>query len=410
MNFSKKLIVSSLASVMAVSLVGAITGTVAWYQYNTRVTTSLIGMNVAETGILEISATSNSTGFKRDLTTADLLTASGRTDFNLTPVTFAGGNVTAAALPTVESALKAYKNPDKSSKVVVEDGSDYATRGSYASNWDEADKTNDYIQYALYVRAREVDKVSGGFTQTAEDVYLTDYVLEALGSPTKDITEAMRIHLAIDADGNGEDDTWFLLSKSAVSGIALHGMLDQDNDGIADRIGGYEWAAHRDDHIDYAKGNDYTETATTLADQKATRDSSNNYAIASADAAKKLFTTPTTGATRITVTIWVEGWDKNLGDATVTSYSFAATDPAPTVGTTEVTSLFENYKLGASTVANNYVQSKGDAGGKAVAGVTYYTRTANAATKVPSWNGFETDEATFKFGLTFDIGRDTFKD
>lgn len=235
MKISKKLVVSSLATLMATSMVGAITGTVAWYQYNTRATVSIIGMNAAETGLLEISATSNSAGFKRDLTSQDILTAAGRTDFSLTPVTFAGGNVTAAALPKVESVVKAYKNPDKSSKTVVEDGSDYSTRGSYATNWDEATSVDDYIQFSIYLRARTVDNVSGGFTQTAEDVYLTDFVFEKLGTP--DITDAMRIHLAIDADGNGTDDSFLLLSKTARTDLPLKGMLDQDDDAIADRIG-----------------------------------------------------------------------------------------------------------------------------------------------------------------------------
>ena len=72
MKISKKIIISSLSTALGVSMVGAISGTVAWYQYNTAVRTSLIGMNVAETGVLEISATSATTGFRRDLVTSDL--------------------------------------------------------------------------------------------------------------------------------------------------------------------------------------------------------------------------------------------------------------------------------------------------------------------------------------------------
>lgn len=402
MKISKKLVVSSLATLMATSMVGAITGTVAWYQYNTRATVSIIGMNAAETGLLEISATSNSAGFKRDLTSQDILTAAGRTDFSLTPVTFAGGNVTAAALPKVESVVKAYKNPDKSSKTVVEDGSDYSTRGSYATNWDEATSVDDYIQFSIYLRARTVDNVSGGFTQTAEDVYLTDFVFEKLGTP--DITDAMRIHLAIDADGNGTDDSFLLLSKTARTDLPLKGMLDQDDDAIADRIGGYEWAEHRDDHIIYGdKANNYTETSTAISAQIATRDAGNNYAITAADSGKKLFTTPTSGAAKITFTIWVEGWD-TFQTKTVTSYSFTSASPA--VGTDPVTSLFELN----NAIAGNYIPAKGDAEGKAVDGVAYYTRTADSTVKVPDWSGENTDGAKFKFGFTFDVGRGAFAD
>lgn len=401
---SKKLIVSSLASVMAVSLVGAVTGTVAWYQYNTRVTASLIGMNVAETGILEISK--DGTNFTRDLTSADLVFAGSRTDTKLHPMTWATG-----ANQTATSALSgtAYKNPDVVNKAVASNGSDYATRGSYATAWDVATAKNDYIQFDLYIRAREVDNVSGGFTQTAEDVYITDFVLADVGSGK--IAEGLRIHMAVDPNGvaSSGDEVNYLFSKTAKDGLALSGNLDQDNDGIADRVGGYEWAIHREDVITYGEGA-YTQTTTALSAQKATRDSANNYAITAADASKKLFTTPTTGATKITFTIWMEGWDTAVGTKTVTKYSYAATDPAPTVGTTVVTDLFEQYKLNGTPIEGNYIQSKGGAEGKAEAGVTYYTRTADNTVKVADWSGENTDGASFQFGLTFDIGRGTFAD
>lgn len=394
MKFSKKLIVSSLASVMAVSLVGAITGTVAWYQYNTRVTTSLIGFNAAETGILEIS-TDNSV-WKRDLTTADLVFADSRTNTELHPMTFAGANQTATgALNTAN----AYKNPDVVNKVVASDGSDYASRGHYAEAWDVATAQKDYIQFDLYVRAREVSE--SGFTQTAEDVYMTDFVLANVGSSA--IVEGLRIHMAIDPNGVADsgDEVNFLFSKTAKDGLQLYGNLDQDNDGIADRVGGYEWATHRDDHIVYGEGT-YTQTTQALSAKKAARDGS-TYAIAAADAAKKLFTTPTTGATHIVVTMWIEGWDLAVGSKNVTTYSF---DSGTVLAEdTDVTGKFVQYKLGDTPVDNNYAPASGTADGT----TKYYTRSSDTVA-VADWSGSNTDGAAFQFGITFDIGRGTFAD
>ena len=58
---SKKLIVSALSTTMGVSLVGAISGTVAWYQYSTRSTVSYVGTSVATSENLLVSLTENGT-------------------------------------------------------------------------------------------------------------------------------------------------------------------------------------------------------------------------------------------------------------------------------------------------------------------------------------------------------------
>ena len=405
MKTNKKLIVSSLASVMAISMVGSIAGTVAWYQYSTRATVSMIGMNVAETGILEISK--NGSDWQRDLTSSDLALQGSRAagDFSLTPCTFAGANQTATGAIDTSSA---YKNPDVSNKVVKSDGSDYATRGSYATAWDAATAKDDFIQYNVYLRARTVDNATGGFTQTAENVYITDYVLANVGSGA--ILEGLRVHLAIDADGDETAESYLLLSNTAKDGLKLYGYLDQDDDGIADRVGGYEWATHRDDHITYGEGT-YTQTTAAIAGWKASRDAGNNYAIAAGDSAKKILTTPTTGAAIITVTIWLEGWDLNLGSKNVDKFTFESF--ATEAGVTDVTGKYYQRKSGNSNIDANYalVDTAHSADGKAVAGYSYFTRTAaNPKETVADWSGLNTDGAQFQFGLTFDVGRDSFKD
>lgn len=301
MKTNKKLIVSSLASVMAISMVGSIAGTVAWYQFNTRVTTSLIGTNVAETGVLEVSATSASAGFTRDLIAADLL--NGRTNGSkVTPVTF--GKLGAQdALPA-----QAYKNPRADANM------DATNPGSYAEVYELADKNHDYIQYDVWFRARDVENVSGGFEQVEKDVFLSDIVLE---DENHAIEGALRVHLAIDENGDSTVDRNLLFAKSAVNGLQLYGVLDCDDDGKADIKGGYQWNEHRNDLVYYGNAGDY-QNAVAMNDLKATKTGTEINPVSDANIGKKIFTTPTTGATKVTVTIWLEGWDNSVAEETIT--------------------------------------------------------------------------------------------
>lgn len=372
---SKKLIVSSLASVMAVSLVGAVTGTVAWYQYNTRVTTSLIGMNVAETGVLEISATSATAGYRADLVTADLGLASTR----ITPVTFNNdANQTATGvLPT-----NAYKNPNHAKNRVAKDAGVGHAAGSYADVYTAASTSTaseaGYIQYTVYIRGKTVDNVTGGFTQTAEEVKLLDLTLNEVDSGS--ITEGMRIHLACyDDSASGTADRNFLLSKTAKTELPLFGKLDLDGDGVADRLGGYEWLTDRDDVVTYGKDG-VTQSTQAIS------------ALVAANTT--IVTTPAVAdhASKIVITVWLEGWDYAVGSQTIKNVT--ATKPA---ADTDVSS-------GYYTDRNATVSATGTADGN-----TVYYQSQNV-TNVPMWSGLNTDGAYFNLGITFGVADDAFAD
>ena len=55
MKFNKKIIVASLSTVLGLGIVGSITGTVAWYSYNTRVSSSIVGVSQVKSGTLQFS-------------------------------------------------------------------------------------------------------------------------------------------------------------------------------------------------------------------------------------------------------------------------------------------------------------------------------------------------------------------
>ncbi|MCR4911900.1 MAG: hypothetical protein K5925_05185 [Bacilli bacterium] len=384
MKISKKIIISSLSTALGVSLVGAISGTVAWYQYNTAVRTSLIGMNVAETGVLDISATSATTGFKRDLTSSELGIA---TDLNITPITWETG-----ANQTASSALSgtAYKNPNSALNRAAKDAGGGHAPGAYADVYQAAVAT-DYIQYTVYLRGRTVDNATGGFTLTAEKVYLTDFVLNNVDSGV--IAEGLRVHIACYDDSTSvSPDRNYLISKTAKAALPLFGKLDCDDDGIADRIGGYEWSANRDDVVTY--GTD-TRTQTTIAPSSLINTPDANGVITD-DAGKLIVTTPTTAdhASKLVVTVWLEGWE-NSTNLQKEIQHITAEKPA---AESDVEGKYaDRYAATAALTAG----SKAD--GKSY----YYTK--NAAVTVPMWSGLNTDGAKFQLGMTFNVSSDAFK-
>ena len=278
---------------MGLSMVGGIAGTFAWYQYSTQATTSFIGTSVGQTGVLEVSATSATAGFKRDLIAADLL--AGRANNKVTPMTF-GALVADGSLPA-----NAYKNPNASKNK----GSN---PGSYGQAYQAATAAEDYIQYSVYVRARDAQN-----NLLAKDVFLTDIVLE---DADHKIDKALRVHVAIDEDGDDAADKYLLFGRDAVEGLRLFGYLDCDDDGSADIKGGYQWVAGRESLVTYGNAGDFQD-AIAMDDLVATVEGDGSIDPLNADnIGKKLFTTITTEnkAVKVTVTVWLEGWDNRIAN------------------------------------------------------------------------------------------------
>ena len=368
MKINKKIIVSSLASAMAISMVAAISGTVAWYQYNTAVRASLIGTNVADTGILEISA--DGTNWKSTLTTSDYSFAGGRTNTKITPVTFYGSDSYDGddALPAT-----AYTKPNFKKNWTA------TNKGSYSEVFQAASAETDYIQYTIQLRAKTVDNTEGGLTQKAENVYLTAIHLADVGSGL--ITSGMRIHLAIDANGDDTPEKYVLLNKAGTSvATQLSGKLNLDDEiHEADWVYSDGWGiSETKEVITYGAAGKTQTTAVSPLDASMTGDA--------------LFTVPASGAAKITVTLWLEGWDASVGAETI----YQEKVPTAAVGSELESGLFT--RSGATYTA---------ATGNRVAGVTYYEVASSSA---PMWSGLNTDGAQFNFGLEFSVKDDAFVD
>ncbi len=373
MKISKKIIISSLSTALGVSLVGAISGTVAWYQYNTAVRTSLIGTSVAGTGMLEISG--NGTDWKSALTTSDYTFAGGRVGTQIRPVTF----YTSASYDEDDALpANAWKNPN-----FKKNWSDIANAGKYATVYEAATAQYDYIQYTIYLRAMTVDNVSGGLAQKAEGVYLTNFILNDV-SPWA-ISSGMRVHLAIDADGNDTPEANILINKTNANVTTkLFGALNLDDEiDEADWVysDGWGWEGATKNTVRYGATEDHTQTSKKI-------DSVKDSAMSGA----ALFNTPASGASKITVTIWLEGWDTSVGSKVI----YKEKTPAAGVGEALEAGLFT--RSGATYTA---------AEGNRVEGVVYYEKANEAA---PMWSGLNTDGAQFQFGLEFSVKDNAFVD
>ena len=284
MKFNKKLVVASLSTVLGLGIVGSISGTVAWYQYSTRTTASIIGVSSAEAGMLQIKTPSSSDWSKKDLYTADL--KGSNSSATLYPVTF-GGFAKNAALPS-----KAYKNPES---------------GDFKMNVSkyEASAAKEYIQYTVNLRA-----VNAAGEQVEKDVYISDLVLEDAATSGTLVTSALRMHIATSAKN-------FLVAPGTTAReLNCYGKLDLNGDGANDNAndGKYEWQkVDNPAELDYGF---YAGEPEALVEAQQTTylisevvNARNSDGTITASTTKKLGTTPTTGSLDVTVTIWLEGWE-----------------------------------------------------------------------------------------------------
>lgn len=302
MKFNKKIAVPVLSTVMSLSLIGGVSGAVAWYQYNSRVSASFVGSSVANTSVLQIG-TDGQNGIEWG---RDKVFGTTANDNKLLPVTFgqmAANNV----LPA-----DAYHTPE-------------AGAGDYGAGWEHATAGVEYVQFKMYLRAYASDATEAtGYKQVAKDVYLSEIVLEDAAGSTADVSEALRVHIAVKNGSN------FLISENKVTNLNLYGPLNLDMAEGDDTLGGYAWEneGHRDDELTYGHDQD---VQNTLGIADIVQEADNNGYMPETANNKRICQTPTTGETEITVTVWLEGWHK-FGTGNAAS---AIWNPFERAGTTD---------------------------------------------------------------------------
>lgn len=257
MKISKKVLIPVFATAMGLSVIGGVSGAVAWYQYNTKVSTSWVGVTSADGGVLQIKKSTDTAWNSY----ADFGHA---TNAKLHPITF--GALTATS--SLESVT-----PRKHPEAGVTD----------PEEWDEANAEYDYYQFAFNLQAKKLDPTSHEYVACEAHVKIDDLHIAATGA-NQDVGSAVRVHLS-------SGTTNKLLSKDGGS-IDCFGPLDLDGSGSADKNNNYQWETGHGSELTYGVNN-----AVQVSTKAETLEGT------------ELLLVPAAGAT-VTVTIWLEGWQK----------------------------------------------------------------------------------------------------
>lgn len=311
MKVNKKLVVIFLSALIGLSVSGGIGGAFAWYQYNSQVTASFIGSSVADTSVLQIGHLNSNSQmvWERDFV---------HQKQTLIPVTF-------GALVTSTSTNKA--------NCLAEHAYGYPEAGKQAydnySSWTVIEPNKGFAQFDIYLRAFNANKAA-----IARDVYLSDITIDSpaeANNSGKLVSEAIRIHLAVE----GNVDPNRLISKTAISSespLNLYGPLDLDADGNNDIVGGYAFNQDRTEEIIYGiNGQKQVTTGATALKQG--RDPTTGAMPVNNPDGKRICTTKadSTQFTKVTVTVWIEGW-AFLADANDNTSTSRVWDPTLSAG------------------------------------------------------------------------------
>ena len=325
-----KMMVSTLAIIAGAATVGSISGTVAWFQYNTRVTAAYVGTTASVSRNLQIRLHDENidaykdaaSAWKTNLEVSDIssyLTAKAALEdaakkkgcgSSIAPVTF-GKTAKNAALPTAAP----FDNGPK--------GNPMAGQFAY-TDWADADAGN-YVILPI-----EVKLLNGAGEAMNKDVYLTDLTLQKHSTvdADDDVSTALRVHFA---------STTNQLWSKAGTDVATSAKLDLDGDGAVDKDRGtdrydFDGATYADGvygdatvepstsarSVDSsAKITSYSAAGKNTADSPMANDSTAALTTTNAIALGK--TAASTGILAIKTTIWFEGW------ALLTDYSGTGT-------------------------------------------------------------------------------------
>ena len=233
MNIKKRsIIIPAFALLIGASLAGSISGTVAWYQYSTRVNAAYVGVSGGTSGNLKMRIRDNSydatTGDWETFLTKDAISAYlAGTSFGgkVLPIT-SGDMDKTDAVPA-----KFYSNPV------------YGVEGAYATAWEEA-AASSYIVLPLQLCFSEQQSAANNIDveshNVAKSVYLTDLYLAADASNATnskgDLSDAIRFHINAYTDADAlvpANHINRLISKNGGTTVT-EGKLDLDGDGAAD--------------------------------------------------------------------------------------------------------------------------------------------------------------------------------
>ena len=346
---NKKVIISTLALAMGAALAGSVSGSVAWYQYSTRVAATINGTSAGTSRNLQISKDAGANY-------AQYVSFDAK---NFRPVSAVADGTGKAVDHFVEHPVYQYK-----------------TLPTVTDNEVTTDEvlTVAYAEYSLVFKCE--DTVGGVKGQVAKDVYLS--ALRIVNNGSKDVTPAVRIAIDgtndflvsatagdtntegyLDLNNNTNDDTMAIDCQDTAPAAAVAGSALANGADGADGVDYYERASssegagylndgtykytfagtgdavHADEDNKYftmtdVGSGDPKVTYTSGADKYTTVDASSvvvdktdAYEFSGTDN-KDLTTTKVSGASEaVTVKIWLEGWQA-LGGSTLWDTAYQA--------------------------------------------------------------------------------------
>ena len=311
MKMNKKIIVSTLALAMGAALAGSVSGTVAWFQYSTRAQAAYIGTSAHCSEALEIQAVKSGeflddAKWTTELSSSDIQDAvTGGTD--LEPITSMAMGST-DKLPVIGGSNsdkddpKFYKNPI------------YQFTDKEA--WHKAVAAN-YVQFDLYFHVKDINGASSA-TYLSKNLYLTDLTIKSVNDNADiGLYKAIRVHFATNESTPSNNLFAYDDGESAAATVStdVYGNLDLNNDGTFDKSIGYEWdtrstLVYGDANAQQVAKNAAHKNSSNKVDVLA--DDSDPYAIVANNGLLGVVPA-TSGVFKVTVTIWIEGWQK-LGE------------------------------------------------------------------------------------------------
>lgn len=402
MKFNKKVFIPVLATAMGLSVIGGIAGAVAWYQYNSKVSTSFAGASVADTGVLQIGTYQPvfdqngdpvyvDPSAQNPVQQTELVWGRDIVQPNidrLVPVTF--GDMVEVQDPVLDEhgdpvdldgdgqndttsrfmlPNKAYAYPEAGCGEGYEGHTwtDAYGKEIKIDGWHEAEKGKDYAQLEFYMKAVQIE--GDQYVQVARDVFLSDYIYRSISGNTKFAHEALRVHIAANDGADGavilankeyqdNNDPQGTYQESLDNRLKLYGPLDLDrsnrndvdpnanendvyhssiwNDNLnaygvhpatygeetfpqtdpsapAEQMAG---AAYRDGEVmNYGIYGDKQSTRS-FESMKQARTDGLMPRQGEAGYNNKLFSLKADSVTKITITVWLEGWEPLTNDGT----------------------------------------------------------------------------------------------
>lgn len=325
MRIPRKVILSSLTFLVGASLIGSVTGTIAWYQYSISAQVAFEGTSAHCSKLLQISIDDGDTDLSNNVWGSDFGTGD-LPNLPFSPITTGEIN----------------KDDPLSMKTIYEDDgiTPKATSLFYAApsllqgeyeNWLLAGEDS-YAQFTLLVKVKDINKTESNLVN---DVYLTDLTIQDASNSNVDLSNAIRVHFSAESPDSSSKS--FLFAKD-VDETEVGGFLDMDGNQELD-YSGYEWETHP---CLYGGGTviPITTIDPTTGEEKVTGydvdplmqysyKSSDSSVIASETREGDIVGGTPLGRTsanvneylKITVTIWLEGWSPLLQGINQTSHN-----------------------------------------------------------------------------------------